>query len=899
MLAEFPFVGRSKEINNLLGLWEDVCRPGNGPRMVTVLGEPGYGKTRLIREFYSRIAAGHRHKSNFYWPESLPDDGSRMDLNPKFSADDTRDEIPWLWWGIRCEPVETRNAVQDEGCAFIRSNEHLMQHTGALEKKRHEAEKMDRLKAASLTQLLKLAEEIPVVGTVIRHYSSSKDWLELYRSAVQVAKKSSAPAPGKKHRLDVQAACEACVEICQTFIDPTSDALPTVPLVLVVDDAHAADPLTVQCIYKLLHFAYTKNLPLLLIATHWTKEWKSSDIRIPPNLTAAESWASFRQIACALPLRPDTPAESVFHELECDAIDCAPIIEELNLELGEKAEQNCLKFADGNPQMLRELVSFLHECRGHPGKDWWFKQAAPAMELSENGFAEFVRHTSSKEEFLRRRAESVQRDPHLSVLLQLGALQGHSFLGKFTAEIWSSLENPAETRPDHLELLRAGETPHHVIRLSSEEDHLARFRHRSYRDAFLSIDPAKRRLFLDKITAMTASWLEATPEDVSNAGFFRFAVDWFRENDSPQHLEKALAVRAEHLIQLGRPSVAVELLEERLGLLVATDGPRSPEANIAKLALGEALAEAGRFDQSIAMLEPLREVFSAQDELWVDASRTLARTLQKTSEANGAPKNSFVNWVSGKRAATPERNRAAEILYEVWNRLRQRLGADSLDALLAGVEYGNAFTEGATDNGLKADQGIIILPCCAVLLSKFKDNEAAKDIALLALGNYLAAWRWPKRMSISPDTKFPEVGAYWDQNCALVDGLKLRYPEAADVFRELYELRSGSIGPQHPETMEAKRLELESTGLKSMPDDRTGRFRALATKCESLLGEHHPQTLECKAALAAHLLGSDDTRFEAAHLLRQIVETARQHLGDAHPRTSFFRNTLRNINPHL
>ena len=896
MLPEFPFVGRSPELEQLLGLWREVCNPGNGPKLVTILGEPGYGKTRLIREFYSKIAS-ESHGKDRYWPSSLPQSANRMDINPQFGGGTGDAEMPWLWWGIRCEPNETRNGAQDEGCAFIRSSAHLMQHTGALEKKRDRTEKIGRLKAASIAQLLKLAEEIPVLGTAIRHYSSGSEWLELYRSAVEAARPSAAPSAGVKMQLDVQSACEACLKICQAFIDPTDGNLPTIPMVLVIDDAHAADPLTIKCAYQILHFAHSRSLPLLVIATNWAKEWKLADSDPPPNLSMTESWKSFRQIASALPMRLETQTKPVFHEVECEAMDCRLILDGLELSLGDRLEKHCLDFADGNPQMLRELLSFLHEYRKHRAKDWWFKNPSPDMQLSERGFEEFAHSTRSKEEFLKHRAEEVQKDPHLSMLLQLGALHGHSFLSRFTAEVWSELGDARSARPGSFDLLRSGETPHHVIRLSGTEEQFARFRHRSYRDAFLAIDPTKRQALLDAISAKTISWLESTPEDPSNTDFFRFAVNWFREKNDPEHLEGALAIRASHLIQFGRPSQAAELLEERLSLLVASHGQESPEANLAEMEFAKALVEAGRFQESIQILESLRQAFSEQSELWVDCSRSLAWALQKKSEADGVPTQSFSTWISGKRSITPERNQAAEILKEVWSHLRERLDSGSLDVLLAGLEYANAITEGAHDADLAADQGLIIFPCSALILQNFGDNDPAKDTALKVLGQYLDAWRWPKTMNVSRRSTLVDAVSFYHQNLVMVAELKEVYPEAKDVFRDLLLHRKEILGERHPSTIEAKRLELLSWNpLRWEPafQNLMTQLNELVAASKSILGDHHLQTLECEVALAGYLQGG----FEAATLLQQVLERARINLGTAHPWTLNIQEKVRRIIPN-
>jgi class 3 adenylate cyclase/tetratricopeptide (TPR) repeat protein len=52
-----PLVGRDREIATLVDLYERVVREGR-PRLVTVIGEAGVGKSRLLRELERRIGAG-------------------------------------------------------------------------------------------------------------------------------------------------------------------------------------------------------------------------------------------------------------------------------------------------------------------------------------------------------------------------------------------------------------------------------------------------------------------------------------------------------------------------------------------------------------------------------------------------------------------------------------------------------------------------------------------------------------------------------------------------------------------------------------------------------------------------------------------------------------------------
>jgi class 3 adenylate cyclase/tetratricopeptide (TPR) repeat protein len=52
-----PFVGREQELRLLMNLWERV-REGEG-QVVTIIGEPGIGKSRLVRRFHEQIEGEH------------------------------------------------------------------------------------------------------------------------------------------------------------------------------------------------------------------------------------------------------------------------------------------------------------------------------------------------------------------------------------------------------------------------------------------------------------------------------------------------------------------------------------------------------------------------------------------------------------------------------------------------------------------------------------------------------------------------------------------------------------------------------------------------------------------------------------------------------------------------
>src|SRR5205823_3078158 len=53
-LGTAPLVGRDEELAVLSGIWSRVMREAQ-PHLVTVLGDPGLGKSRLVAEFEKRL----------------------------------------------------------------------------------------------------------------------------------------------------------------------------------------------------------------------------------------------------------------------------------------------------------------------------------------------------------------------------------------------------------------------------------------------------------------------------------------------------------------------------------------------------------------------------------------------------------------------------------------------------------------------------------------------------------------------------------------------------------------------------------------------------------------------------------------------------------------------------
>ena len=101
---------RESALDRLLSVWGEMT--GNHgrnqpptPALVTLVGDSGTGKTRLIREFYARIAADQS-----YWPQEISSETAsvveeRKAISPDYEAGSYKGEDeqpPFIWAGIDC-----------------------------------------------------------------------------------------------------------------------------------------------------------------------------------------------------------------------------------------------------------------------------------------------------------------------------------------------------------------------------------------------------------------------------------------------------------------------------------------------------------------------------------------------------------------------------------------------------------------------------------------------------------------------------------------------------------------------------------------------------------------------------------------------------------------------------
>jgi tetratricopeptide (TPR) repeat protein len=262
-------VGRSRQelVKELEASFAEVCSSGS-PRMWLLTAPSGWGKTRVVQEFYARLAADHQGAA--YWPATIidadntPATASRKRISPAVTTVNSSAAIPWLWWGTQafCMGDGTPGRALEQG------TDQLYAHGEALilAERNWRGAVSDAFDATSATvgilALFVAALAAPPVGIPLAIAGGAKTaatigWSRIRRMVERRRIEESGP---------VGAADQFEQKTIAQLIDRVHKLTKAVPIVLVVDDAHHADRVTMGVLDGLLRLPDAR---LLVVAMAW------------------------------------------------------------------------------------------------------------------------------------------------------------------------------------------------------------------------------------------------------------------------------------------------------------------------------------------------------------------------------------------------------------------------------------------------------------------------------------------------------------------------------------------------------------------------------------------------------------------------------------------------------
>lgn len=422
-----PFCGREEQLARLLSAWLEVKR-GDGPQAVAILGESGFGKTRLVQEFYAELVRSEQDGAGGYWPPVLARDGNNLQINPPEASWDAAATLPFLWWGVRLTNLQDHNQVA-AGALAGHVGPYLVPHLEPVNRelrRRHRLREVAKLGGAVAADLA--GDLVPALGLIKRFGEIGLELKGIHDAWRQDRQVLSATEQAAAKRASLVE--EVLADLGKLFAAPKGVR---VPAVIVVDDAHFSpqDPGMVELVAGLLKRAEQGSWPLLLLVTHWQREWA---LQLEPGAEAS--------IAQALVVAATAPAQDAERPMVIGSLllgpvpDLRPVLASRLPGIDDRQAAALLARAGGNPRFLDELLRLVDL-----GGRGMFVGRDTSGRLTEDALTELLAAGTALQQLVTTRLAHSPDDVQQAVVL--AALQGDEFLPDLVADVAPALGEEA------------------------------------------------------------------------------------------------------------------------------------------------------------------------------------------------------------------------------------------------------------------------------------------------------------------------------------------------------------------------------------------------------------------------------------------------------------------------
>ena len=261
-----PFVGESREliVEGMFKVYGSVKTTGE-PRWISLEAPPGWGKSRLGRELYARLA--ETQQDPHYWPAVIS--GKRKIVHPNPFAH-VADSVPdYLWWGISCTARDgiAMNTLRADLEQFERHEDYIDDAVRSRRSRRQQV--ISKLNSAGRT--ISNQAGVEAAARFVTAAIGFSTGLGLLIEGVKTGADLLQARSERKRRSEFEGSIGT--DIGSNFVEYTTGLLQNVtdtglPLVVLIEDLHHTDDLLVEAIDSFL----SSLTHFLLITTTWPEE---------------------------------------------------------------------------------------------------------------------------------------------------------------------------------------------------------------------------------------------------------------------------------------------------------------------------------------------------------------------------------------------------------------------------------------------------------------------------------------------------------------------------------------------------------------------------------------------------------------------------------------------------
>ncbi len=309
------FFGRDEEIERLYGRFANVAETKH-PRLAVIVAESGVGKSALVQALYEKLT----HEKDWngpgaegYWPKAFQERGhdSGLRVNPHFPKGHIPEAAPkFMWMGMRWGDASGRNQ-EDRECPLPKGLEALLLHYEVmprnvgvmkvmwddLAKKRAEAARAYKEEGVAYLVEQTTGLTLGLAGPAVK-------------LGLSAARKAADTKGSEVHSLVTKRERDAGDRLREEL--GYWMGRKKLPTIVWLDDAQWVDSSSLKFLGELFSEAKEKRWPLLVIATHWEREWRES---FRPETNEAQAGLAFvaqqalaREFRTLLRLEGDTKA---------------------------------------------------------------------------------------------------------------------------------------------------------------------------------------------------------------------------------------------------------------------------------------------------------------------------------------------------------------------------------------------------------------------------------------------------------------------------------------------------------------------------------------------------------------------------------------------------------------